>query len=266
MPSRSSALATVPLSANRSAAARYRTYPVPGWRARAGTTLQAVRPLVGRDEGDRLDRVVGHMEQVDVRLRDRAGGQLDVAHPGEEAVPVGVTHEDDREVPDLAGLDEGERLEQLVERPEPAGHDHERVRVLHEHRLAGEEVVELHREVHVRVEMLLAGQLDVAADGQATLLVGALVGRLHGAGVRAEPNTAQARPTPARASKPSTNSDRILRARQVSVSRNSGRPRCALRSFSSSVRPLPPRRALVSGRMDTRPDRMVRGETGREGS
>ena len=80
------------------------------------------------------------------------------------------------------------------------------------------------------------------------------------AGVRADPNTATARPTPASASNPSTNSDRIRSARQVSVSRNSGRSRPPSRSFSSSVRRGFARRSPTPGRIDTRPWRMVRGE------
>ncbi len=106
-------------------------------------------------------------------------GELRLAHPVEEAVPVGVAHQDHREVPDLAGLDQRQRLEQLVEGPEAAGHDHERVRVLHEHRLAGEEVVELDRDVDIWVEVLLVRQLDVAADRHAAGLVGPAVGGLH---------------------------------------------------------------------------------------
>ena len=82
-------------------------------------------------------------------------------------------------MPDLAGLDQRQRLEQLVERPEAARQDHERVRVLHEHRLPGEEVVELDRHVDVGVEVLLHRQLDVAADRHPAGLVGPSVGRLH---------------------------------------------------------------------------------------
>ena len=90
----------------------------------------------------------------------------------------------DREVADLAGLDEREGLEQLVHRPEAAGQDDEPVGVLHEHDLAGEEVAELDAEVDVRVERLLVWQLDVAADRQAAALATAPVGRLHRARAR----------------------------------------------------------------------------------
>ncbi len=60
--------------------------------------------------------------------------------------------EDDREPGHLAGLHEGERLERLIQRAEAAGHDHERLRVLDEHRLAGEEVPEVDADVDPVVE------------------------------------------------------------------------------------------------------------------
>src|SRR5207248_9439042 len=63
--------------------------------------------------------------------------------------------------------------------PEAAGKDAERFRVLHEHRLADEEIPELHAQVDVIVEVLLEGKLDVAADREAARLLGAPVGRLH---------------------------------------------------------------------------------------
>ncbi len=62
----------------------------------------------------------------------------------------GDAHQHDREVAHLAGLDQGQGLEQLVHGPEAAGQDHEAVRVLHEHDLAGEEVAELDAQVDVR--------------------------------------------------------------------------------------------------------------------
>ena len=81
---------------------------------------------------------------------DGARRQERAADPVEQARPVRRADQHDREVADLAGLDERERLEQLVERPEPAGQDDEAVGVLHEHRLAREEVAELDPEVDVR--------------------------------------------------------------------------------------------------------------------
>src|SRR5207245_9180455 len=78
----------------------------------------------------------------------------------------------------LARLDERERLEQLVERSQSTREDAEGLRVFHEHRLAHEEVAELHPQVDVVVEVLLEGQLDVAADRQAASLLRPPVGRL----------------------------------------------------------------------------------------
>ena len=54
--------------------------------------------------------------------------------------------------------------------PKPPGRMTNAVGVLHEHRLAREEVAELDAEVDVRVEVLLVRQLDVAADRQAAAL------------------------------------------------------------------------------------------------
>ena len=92
--------------------------------------------LVGsrRDRSSRRTRQASHhfsemtvTARVDVVLGDRARRRVDVARSSPAGRPVGAAHEDDREVLDLAGLDEGQRLEQLVERAEAAGQDHERV-------------------------------------------------------------------------------------------------------------------------------------------
>ena len=96
-------------------------------------------------------------------------------------VPVVLAVQHHREVLDLAGLDQRQRLEQLVERPEAAREDDEALGVLDEHDLAHEEVAELHAEVDVLVQALLEGQLDVAADGDAARLLRPAVGGLHDA-------------------------------------------------------------------------------------
>src|SRR6266849_6420878 len=80
---------------------------------------------------------------------------------------------------DLPCLREGERFEQLVQSPEPPREDHEAARVFDEHVLAHEEVTELDTEVDVVVELLLVGQLDVAAHGQAAGLLATSVDRFH---------------------------------------------------------------------------------------
>src|SRR6187549_1876443 len=105
-----------------------------------------------------------------------------LADPLHHPLPVLATVEHDREVLDLAGLDQGQRLEQLVEGPEATREDDEGLCVLHEHHLPHEEVAELHAEVDVLVQPLLEGQLDVAADGDAARLLRAAVGGLHHSG------------------------------------------------------------------------------------
>ena len=103
------------------------------------------------------------------------------AQPAHEIGPVGAAHEQHGEVADLAGLDEGECLEHLVERAEPAGEHHERRRVAHEHHLAREEVMELERQVHVAVDAELERQVDVEADRERARVARAAVGGLHDA-------------------------------------------------------------------------------------
>jgi hypothetical protein len=101
------------------------------------------------------------------------------SEPGEEAVPVRVVAgQDHRERGDLPGLDEGDGLEELVERSVAAGQDHERLRVLHEHDLADEEVAERDHAVEVRVRLLVR-EVDADADGLPARLVDPLAHRLH---------------------------------------------------------------------------------------
>ena len=72
-----------------------------------------------------------------------------------------------------------ERLEQLVGRAEAAGEDAEPLGRLHEHRLAGVEVVEDEAEVDVVVHRLLVRQLDPEADREPAAFAAAAVRRLH---------------------------------------------------------------------------------------
>ena len=63
--------------------------------------------------------------------------------------------------------------------PKPAGEDAEALGRLHEHRLAGVEVVEDQPEVDVVVHPLLVRQLDPEADREPAALAAAAVRRLH---------------------------------------------------------------------------------------
>jgi hypothetical protein len=80
---------------------------------------------------------------------------------------------------DLAGLNQRQRLEQLVQSAVATGEHHEPLGILHEHRLANEEVPEVDAEVDVLVHVLFERQLDVAPDRQAASVTAATIGRLH---------------------------------------------------------------------------------------
>src|SRR4051812_38392117 len=93
-----------------------------------------------------LDRIGDHQQA------EGLGGNLPfrqhcVLDPAPQPAPVRAAEEDDREVLDLAGLDQGQRLEEFVECAKPAGKDDERRRVLDEHRLAHEEITKVDRQV-----------------------------------------------------------------------------------------------------------------------
>ena len=87
-----------------------------------------------------LLRIVRDEHQIHVLPRDLPARQHRAANPLQKAAPVARIEEHHGEVADLARLNEGQRLEELVHRPEAAGEDDEGTRVLHEHRLAHEEV------------------------------------------------------------------------------------------------------------------------------
>ena len=84
---------------------------------------------------------------------------------------------------DLPGLDERQRLEELVERAEAAGERDERLRPQEEVHLPEGEVVEVDAEAgrDVRVRDLLVREDDVEAEALGPDVEGAAVGRLHDA-------------------------------------------------------------------------------------
>jgi hypothetical protein len=119
------------------------------------------------------------VDEVEVLMGDLAGRQHLVLDPVEQAAPEGRADQHDRESRDLLCLDEGDRLEQFVKGAEPAGQHDERLGILHEHRLADEEVAELDADVDVIVQALLEGQLDAQPDGDAAGLDRPAVRGLH---------------------------------------------------------------------------------------
>src|SRR3954470_17895855 len=119
--------------------------------------------------------VVADLEQVHVLGADLPALEQSLADPVHEPGPVVAAHQHDREVADLVGLAERDRLEQLVERAEAAGQHHEADRVAHEEQLAREEVVAGELAVEVWVLVLLERQLDVQADRRRSALLRAAV-------------------------------------------------------------------------------------------
>src|SRR3990172_117781 len=79
-------------------------------------------PVVLDDECGRGVRVVRDVEELEVGFRDRPVLDHHGPHPREQSAPVLLPHHHDGEPPDLPRLDEGERLEELAERPETAWH------------------------------------------------------------------------------------------------------------------------------------------------
>jgi len=106
------------------------------------------------------------------------GGRA-LGQPPDQPLPLALSDEDRGEVADRPCLDQGQRLEQLVQRAVAPRADHEGARVAYEHDLAREEVAETQADVHVGVELLLVRQLDVAADRQCAHIARAPVGGLH---------------------------------------------------------------------------------------
>jgi len=135
-----------------------------------------------RQQVTHLGRVVGERDQGHIVGRDVPLGEHALAHPVDEAAPVTRAHEHDRELCDLPGLDQRQRLPELVHGPEAAREDDEPAGVADEHDLAREEVVELERDVAVGIAALLERQLVVEPHRQGAGVLSAAVGRFHQAG------------------------------------------------------------------------------------
>ena len=124
-------------------------------------------------------RVLAPVEQLEVARRDHAflGKRLEIDHPGPEL----AAEQQDRQRPHLAGLDQGQRFEEFVERAEPAGEHRDRPGAQQEVHLAKREIVELEAEVrgHIGVGQLLVRKHDVEADALLALVAGAAVGGFH---------------------------------------------------------------------------------------
>ncbi|MEN9801070.1 MAG: polymerase [Actinomycetota bacterium] len=115
------------------------------------------------DVSDCCFDVIGHAQEFEVFGVDHSIGH----HVIELALkwgPERTSHENDREIRNLRGLDESQGFEQFVNGSEATGHHDECVGVLDHHHLANEEVLEVDADVEIVIGELLLRQLDVAAD------------------------------------------------------------------------------------------------------
>ena len=104
---------------------------------------------------------------------------LDVIHQFPVEFPA---KEDDREILDLAGLDEGQRFEEFIQSPESPGDDDKGVGVFDQQRLPDEEVSDIDPLIEVRVGVLLHREHDVAAHRAAADILGTSIGCFHETG------------------------------------------------------------------------------------
>src|ERR1700730_197716 len=119
--------------------------------------LALVAPV---DDLAHLIRAPDEAQTVEIALVDPLVGEHPLAKPLQQPVPLAAAQQDHGKVANRPGLDQRQRLEELVQGSEAAGRDHERAGVAHEHDLAREEVVEAQADVDVGVELLLVRKLD----------------------------------------------------------------------------------------------------------
>jgi hypothetical protein len=134
-----------------------------------------------------IDRVADN-QQIDVGSGDLARRENRFAHPVQQPIPVRAVEQNDRKVAHLPGLHQRQRLEQLIERTESAGEDHERLSILDQHHLAHEKIAERHRCIDIRIEMLFKGEFDIETDRPRSRFARATVARFHNAGSAAGNN------------------------------------------------------------------------------
>ena len=138
---------------------------------------------------EQLERALGRigaLHELNVSGADRP--PLRHRFQMEDRIPVlGAVQNDLNLLLELLRLHQRQDLEHLVERPESAREDHQRLGQIRKPELAHEEVVELEVQPvgDEAVRALLEGQADVQSDRLAAGLVGAAVGGLHDAGAAA---------------------------------------------------------------------------------
>ena len=152
-------------------ARRRRGYSTSGWRAcRCTAVIRRSRTSAGSSVSENRSMSSGEiLPSASMRSRSQSTSPR----------PVVAAHQHDREVTHLAGLDQAERLEQLVERAEAAGEDDEAAGVADEHHLAREEVVELEAQLTYWFRPCSNGSSIPEPDRLRAGVAGAEVGRLH---------------------------------------------------------------------------------------
>src|SRR5450755_3538437 len=144
--------------------------------------LSRAEAVFGLEHAPGLLGGLDEMEQLQVERTDHArlDEQVEVDQPGPEL----AAEQQDRPASGLAGLDQRERLEQLVERAEAAREAHQCDRAHQEVHLSQAEVVELEAQLgrDVRIRRLLVHQHDVQADAFAPDVERAAISCLHDAG------------------------------------------------------------------------------------
>lgn len=129
------------------------------------------------------------MEQIHIAGRNDA--PIDESLEIEDTVPkFGAEQDDGHALLHLAGLDKGERLEQLIHGAKAAGEHDQRLGHIDKPVLADKKVVEFELQIagDKGIEPLLKRQADAEADRCAADLLCASIGGLHDAGAAAGAN------------------------------------------------------------------------------
>ena len=124
-----------------------------------------------------IDRI-GRVDQVEIGSSDHSSLR-DFVDEIEQFFPIIGSHDHNREIFDLPGLNQSERFEQLIERACAARHDNKGVGIFHQERFAGEKVMHPHAAIEIGVRRLLRRQLDSATNRTAAGFLGAAVCSFH---------------------------------------------------------------------------------------
>ncbi len=117
--------------------------------------------------------------QVFLRYRPLPDHPLDVFEQGLMVFPA---EQNNGELGNGLGLNQGECFEQFIERAETPGHNDECIRIFDKQNLTDKEMFECNGTVGIWISLLLKGELDVTTDGFSIVLVCPAIGCFHNAG------------------------------------------------------------------------------------